>query len=65
MPRKKGDTESQQLPVLVKPKARPSESEGSSKGKRVDRLKTTVEVEGRTQDVYWEPIGKVNKAVNY
>ena len=44
----------------MKPKARPSESEGSSKGKRVDRLKTTVEVEGRTQDVYWEPIGKVN-----
>ena len=67
LPRRKGDTESQQL--LVKPKARPSESEGSykprplglpSRWKRVDRLKTTVEVDGRKQDAYWEPIGKEN-----
>ena len=60
LPRKKRDTKNQQLPVIVKPKERPRKSEGSSKGKRVDKLKTTVEVEGRTQDVYWEPIGKVN-----
>ena len=65
LPRRKGDTESQQL--LVKPKARPSESEGSYKPrplglptrwKRVDRLKTTVEVDGRMQDAYWERIGQ-------
>ena len=69
LPRRKGDAESQK--ILLKPKARPSESEGSlrckprplgisSRWKRVDRMKTPAQVHGQKQDVYWEPTGKEN-----